>query len=91
MVAVQIRDVPDETRDALVRLAARKGQSLQAFLLDLVNDASRRERRLAILDEIDARQEGAPTTGLSAADLVRETRRERDEQLAERVWPSQVP
>jgi len=31
-VAVTIRDVPDETRDALAMRAARAGQSLQEYL-----------------------------------------------------------
>ena len=36
MVALQIRDVPEETRDQLVVLARARGESLQAFLLRLV-------------------------------------------------------
>jgi plasmid stability protein len=42
-VALQIRNVPDEVRDALVERASQLGQSMQAFLLDLVQ----REARLA--------------------------------------------
>jgi len=41
MVALQIRDVPDDVRDVLARTAAARGQSLQAYLLDVV----RREAR----------------------------------------------
>lgn len=36
MVALQIRDVPDEVRDALAAEADERGQSLQGYLLDLV-------------------------------------------------------
>lgn len=42
-VALQIRNVPDDVRDALVERASQLGQSMQAFLLDLVQ----REARLA--------------------------------------------
>jgi plasmid stability protein len=42
-VALQIRNVPDEVRDALVERASQLGQSMQAFLLDLVQ----REAQLA--------------------------------------------
>lgn len=42
-VALQIRNVPDDVRDALVERASQLGQSLQAFLLDVVQ----REARLA--------------------------------------------
>jgi plasmid stability protein len=42
-VALQIRNVPDDIRDALADRASQLGQSMQAFLLDLVQ----REARLA--------------------------------------------
>lgn len=43
-LALQIRDVPEEIRDLLAKQAAAKGQSMQAFLLDMVH----REAQLAI-------------------------------------------
>jgi len=36
MVALQIRDVPDTIRDALVNEARRREQSLQVYLLDVL-------------------------------------------------------
>jgi len=36
MVALQIRDVPDSVRDLLAEEAKRRDQSLQAFLLDML-------------------------------------------------------
>lgn len=36
MVAMQVRDVPDAVRLALVREAESRGQSLQMFLLDVL-------------------------------------------------------
>jgi len=35
-VALQVRDVPESTRDALAAEAARRRQSLQGLLLDVV-------------------------------------------------------
>lgn len=43
-VALQIRDVPDEVRDLLAEQAHRRGQSMQAYLLDVVT----REARLGV-------------------------------------------
>ena len=42
-VALQIRDVPEEVRDVIAVRAAQRGQSMQAYLLDLL----RREARIA--------------------------------------------
>ncbi|RDI63810.1 hypothetical protein [Nocardia pseudobrasiliensis] len=49
MVALQIRDVPEELRDKLVVLARERGQSLQAYLFDLIRDEARRKDNLAVL------------------------------------------
>ncbi|WP_278263360.1 hypothetical protein [Nocardia sp. AG03] len=51
MVALQIRDVPEPLRDQLVALAQRRGQSLQAFLFDLIRDEARRQDNLAVLKQ----------------------------------------
>ena len=40
---MQIRDVPEDVRDRIAELAAARGQSTQAFLLELL----RREVRIA--------------------------------------------
>jgi plasmid stability protein len=40
-VALQIRDVPEEVRDAIAARARREGQSLQAYLLKLVEREAR--------------------------------------------------
>ena len=40
-VAVQIRDVPEDVRDALTAEARRRGQSVQAYLLALVEHEAR--------------------------------------------------
>jgi len=40
-VPIQIRNVPDDTHSALTRAAALRGQSLQAFLLGLLENHAR--------------------------------------------------
>jgi antitoxin FitA len=44
-----IRGVPDDVRDALAERAARRGQSLQAYLLELVSADARRNVNLPLL------------------------------------------
>jgi plasmid stability protein len=41
VVALQIRDVPEDVRDAIAARAARQGQSVQAYLLALVQREGR--------------------------------------------------
>ncbi|MER7167518.1 hypothetical protein ABT336_15805 [Micromonospora sp. NPDC000207] len=67
MVALQIRDVPEEVRDVLAAQAKARGQSLQAYLLDLVETQARRLRNTA-LDRFAGRSDGARSLpGESAA------------------------
>ncbi len=77
MVALQIRDVPDDVRDALVERAREAGQSLQGFLLGVVvREASFTQNR-AILAELDNWTTGTGVTGddvLSALDTARSER-----------------
>lgn len=40
MVAVQVREVPDEVRRTLAAEAERRGQSLQVYLLDVLERAA---------------------------------------------------
>ena len=81
MVALQIRDVPEELRDRLSELASQRGQSLQAYLFDLVSDEARRQDNLAVLDRFG---HGAYGTRLSSTDIddaLRAARAERDAEL----------
>lgn len=47
-VALQIRDVSEEDRDVLADLAAARGQSLQAFLHDMVKERVKFARNVDI-------------------------------------------
>jgi antitoxin FitA len=76
MVALQIRDVPEEVRDALTAQARARGQSLQAFLLELVERQAGRLYNVAVLDRFSGRADGARSVpGETAADLAAERRR----------------
>lgn len=76
MVALQIRDVPDEVRDALARRAASRSQSLQSYLLDLVATEARRERNADLLRRFAGRSDGSRgATGETAAELADVRRR----------------
>jgi len=66
MVALQIRRVPEELRDRLSELARQRGQSLQAYLFDVLSDEARRQDNLAVLDRFS---KGSYGTRLSPADI----------------------
>jgi hypothetical protein len=77
MVALQIRDVPEEIRDVLAAQAKARGQSLQAYLLELVETQARRLRNTAVLDRFAGRSDGTRS-------LPGETTSELAQQRAER-------
>ncbi|WP_163567435.1 hypothetical protein [Fodinicola feengrottensis] len=78
MVALQIRDVPIEVRDALAEQAQARGQSLQAFLLALVEREARRMRNMEILLQIDKQSGGSRLTAQEHAEIRTAERSERD-------------
>lgn len=55
MVAVTIRDVPDDVRDELAARAALAGQSLQAYLRDLLVHAAEKPTADQVLARARAR------------------------------------
>lgn len=81
MVAIQIRDVPEETRAALAAEAAERGVSLQVYLRRVLDEEARRHRNASWLAQIRSRVAGQETRaweGPSMAELIRRDR-ERDE------------
>jgi plasmid stability protein len=78
MVALQIRDVPEDLRDALAAQAAAKGQSLQAFMLELAKAQGRRGENAAILRRFADRSDGSRT-------LPGETPAELEQQRSDRA------
>jgi hypothetical protein len=81
MVALQIRGVPEEVRDALAERARARGQSLQAFLLALVDDEARRAGNLSLLERFADRADGSRLTAEEATDAVAQARAEREQRL----------
>ena len=66
MTNVQIRNVPDEIHEALVRRAAAAGQSLQQYLTAQLTELATRPT----MDEVIARIESGPLGSLSSADAI---------------------
>ncbi len=81
MVALQIRDVPDDVRRTLAERARTRGQSLQAFLLSLVEDEARRSANLALLDRFAARDDGSRLSAEQATDALDRARADREPQF----------
>ncbi|MGW8763509.1 hypothetical protein ACWGN5_13510 [Streptomyces sp. NPDC055815] len=79
MVALQIRDVPEEMRDRLAAIAGERGQSLQAYLFDVLTDEVRRRDNLAVLQGFSRGRYG---TRLGTADVLGVLRAERAERDA---------
>jgi antitoxin FitA len=76
---LQIRDVPDDARRALKARAAARGESLNRYLLDLI------ERDVAcptVADVLDRAARRAERAGGSALDAVLEAREQRAARLA---------
>ncbi|GEM_PF-490586 len=79
-VTLTIRDVPEDVRDALSRDARERGQSLQAFLLNVLKrqgDFSRNRQILAEIDDDLTAGGGAGPDAPDAAELINEARTER--------------
>jgi len=72
-VALQIRNVPDEVRDALVERSSQLGQSLQAFLLDLVQREARLARNATMFERTAGNRTTIPDTH-SPERIIREGR-----------------
>ncbi|MEU2430536.1 hypothetical protein ABZ611_13690 [Streptomyces sp. NPDC007861] len=78
MVALQIRDVPDEVRDILAGRAQQLGQSLQAYLLSLVTAEAQRANNIALLRSFENRADGTCSTAAETAAEVEAARAERE-------------
>lgn len=75
---LQIRNVPDEARRALKARAAERGESLNAYLLNLLTREVARPTVAEVLDRAARRSERATASAVGALD---EARSGRDEQL----------
>ena len=83
MVALQIRHVPDEVRDALSDEAERRGQSLQTYLLDVViREASAAGNRQ--LAHRWVTQPVVPPVTVDVTQMVSHHHRQREHELSNR-------
>ncbi len=82
MVALQIRDVPEDIRQTLADRAAARGQSLQAFLLTLVTDEARRSTNLALLERFNDRDDGSRLSAGQVTEGIERARAEREAALS---------
>lgn len=78
MVNIQVRDVPEELRDTLATAARERGQSMQAYLMTLLEEAGRRTRSVAMLKRLDSMGGGYTGSESDAAAEIAEMRAERD-------------
>jgi hypothetical protein len=79
-VAITIRDVPEDVRDALGQYARQQGQSLQAFLLTVLTRQARfagNRRLLAAVQEELAAGGGAGQDAPDAAEILAAARNRR--------------
>lgn len=79
---LQIRDVPLEVRQALKARAAARGESLNAYLLDLI---AREVARPTVAEVLARAAQRTETIGRSAVDMVDAARSERSAELRART------
>lgn len=75
---LQIRNVPDDARRALKARAAARGQSLNTYLLDLIEREAARPTVEEVLDRASRR---AGRASASALDVLEEARAEREDRV----------
>ena len=78
---LQIRDVPDESRRELKSRAAAQGQSLNAFLLELIDREVSRPTVAEVLGRAARRSERAT---VSAQEVLATARADRDRDIGRR-------
>lgn len=81
MVALQIRDVDEQVRDKLAAAAKRRGQSLQSYLHDVINDEARRLDNVAVIERFARRGHGASVSPQDVIDTLHAERQARDSAL----------
>ncbi|NNH72467.1 hypothetical protein HLB23_21840 [Nocardia uniformis] len=74
-VAIQIKDVPEEVRDAIATRAAARGQSTQVYLRALLEREFRAERHRHLFESLVGRR----SLTLTAEDVVDEVRSGRED------------
>jgi hypothetical protein len=81
MVAIQIRDVPDDVRDALQREAERRHQSLQTMLMDILTREAASARNRSLLASWEAEPPIIAAGRMEVPAIIRDGRLEREGQI----------
>lgn len=81
MPLLQVRNVPEDTRRVLKARAAAGGESLNSYLLRLIEQDAARPTVAEVLDRVTRRSERATASSVQA---LHDARAERDSQLADR-------
>jgi hypothetical protein len=90
MVAIQVRDISDQSRDALAAEAERRGQSLQIFLHEVLEREAASARNVAWVREM-AKRPRVRRAGPTARELIDAGHRERDRAILEAVGLHDAP
>ncbi|UNX54778.1 hypothetical protein MF406_00250 [Georgenia sp. TF02-10] len=78
MVTLQVPGVPDDVRQALAERARARGQSLQEFVLSLLEDEARGSANLALLNRFADRKDGSRLSVDDATGALESARAGRD-------------
>jgi plasmid stability protein len=74
-IALQIKDVREEVRDAIAARAAARGQSMQVYLREILEREYRAERNTRLFDQLVAHR----SLALDAQDIVEYIRSGRED------------
>ena len=83
MPNILVRNVSNKVHSTLVRRATANGQSLQQYVAELLTQHASHPTMEEVLKRIESRP-GGRVGGATAAEALRETRREREAQLDRR-------
>lgn len=78
VVALQIRNVPEDARDLLAARAREQGQSLQGFLRGVILREASFANNIALIDSIGAWADGSGLTGDTILGALHDGRVERE-------------
>lgn len=79
MVNIQVRDVPEQVRDAFAEAARTRGQSMQAYLRNLREEDAQRADNVRLLREVADMGGGHVAVADDAASELAAIRSDRDE------------
>jgi hypothetical protein len=85
MTAIQIRDLPEATRQVLIRAAAARDESLQVYLSEVLEQEARRVQNRDLVSSYAANRRGGTRT--NPAELIREGREERQQHITDAIQP----